>query len=179
MSYLVVIKYDDAGEAAAVRQAIRELANQGLIKLEDAAMVSRGDDGKLNVHNELDKGVKWGAAIGGGLGLLVAGIVFPVAGIVVGALAGAAVGAATDHGIEKKFVKEVGESLENGQSALFAVIEEANANAVMSMLGQFKGHVYQTSLPSDVEAALRARVEGEDSGMSPAERASAEAAVNK
>ncbi len=179
MSYLVVIKYDDAAEAAEVRKAIKQLSDQGLIKIEDAAMVSRGDDGKLNVHNELDKGVKWGAAIGGGLGLLVAGIMFPVAGIVIGALAGAAVGAATDHGIEKKFVKEVGELLENGQSALFVVIQEGNAAAVMGSLGQFKGHVYQTSLPSDVEAALRARVEGEDSGMSPAERATIEASVNK
>ena len=178
MSYLVVIKYDDAAEAAEVRKAIKQLSDQGLIKLEDAAMVSRGDDGKLNVHNELDKGVKWGAAIGGGLGLLIAGIMFPVAGIIIGAAIGAGIGASTDHGIEKKFVKEVGESLENGQSALFVVIEEGNANAVMSSLGQFKGHVYQTSLPSDVEASLRARVEGEDSGMSPAERATIEAAGN-
>ena len=59
MSYLVVIKYDDAAEAADVRKAIKQLSDQGLIKIEDAAMVSRGADGKLNVHNELDKGVKW------------------------------------------------------------------------------------------------------------------------
>ncbi|MCB0003895.1 MAG: DUF1269 domain-containing protein [Anaerolineae bacterium] len=178
MSYLVVIKYGDAAEAAEVRKAIKQLSDQGLIRIEDAAMVSRGEDGKLNVHNELDKGVKWGAAIGGGLGLLIAGIMFPIGGIIIGALAGAAIGAATDHGIEKKFVKEVGDSLEVGQSALFVVIQDANATAVMSTLGQYKGEVYQTSLPSNVEAALRARVEGEDSGMSPAERATIEAATN-
>lgn len=177
MSNLVVIKYDDAATAAEVRKAIKQLSDQGLIRIEDAAMVSRGEDGKLNVHNELDKGVKWGAAIGGGLGLLIAGIVFPIGGLIIGALAGGAIGAATDHGIQKSFVKEVGESLENGQSALFVIVQDANANAVMSMLSQHKGHVYQTSLPSDVEASLRARVEGEDSGMSPAERATLEAKI--
>lgn len=97
-----------------------------------------------------------GAAIGGGLGLLIAGIIFPIGEIVIGALAGAAVGAATDHGIQKSFVKEVGELLENGQSALFVIVQDANATAVMSMLSQHKGHVYQTSLPADVEASLRA-----------------------
>ncbi|MCA9869846.1 MAG: hypothetical protein KC487_05645, partial [Anaerolineae bacterium] len=61
MSNLVVIKYDDAATAAEVRKAIKQLSDQGLVKVEDAAMVSRGDDGKLSVHNELDKGVKWGA----------------------------------------------------------------------------------------------------------------------
>lgn len=176
MSYLVVIKYDDAAEAEKVRHAVRDLSNQGLIKLDDAAMVSRGDDGKLHVHNEIDKGVKWGAVIGGGLGLLVAGIFAPVAGIVIGALAGAGVGATTDTGIQKSFVKEVGESLQTGQSALFLVVSEANANAAMSALGMYKGHVYQTSLPSDVELALRARVE--EGSMSAAERAQAQAAGN-
>jgi uncharacterized membrane protein len=175
MSYLVVIKYNDAGEAEKARHAIKDLANQGLIKLDDAAMVSRGDDGKLHVHNELDKGVKWGALVGGGVGLLLASVFFPLAGIAIGALAGAGIGAAADLGIEKKFVKDVGDSLEPGQSALFVVISEANTNAAMSALGQFKGEVYQTSLPSDLEEALRARVE---EGMSPAERAAREAAAN-
>lgn len=157
---IIVIKYDNPDEAAKVRAAVHEMSKQGLIKLDDAAMVSRGEDGKLHVHNEIDRGVKWGALIGGGLGLLVAGIFAPFAGIVIGALAGAGVGATTDMGIEKKWVKEVGESLATGHSALFLVVNEANSAAILQTLGQFPGEVYQTSLPDDLDTELRKKVEG-------------------
>jgi uncharacterized membrane protein len=159
MSNLIVITYDDVEEATKARQALKDLSKQGLVNMDDAAVVSRGEDGKLHVHDEIDRGVKWGAAIGGGLGLLVAGIFAPIAGVVIGALGGAAVGATADIGIEKKFVKQVGESLETGHSALFAVIREGDTNAVLGALRQYKGHILQTSLDSDKEEELRRAVE--------------------
>jgi uncharacterized membrane protein len=174
MPYTVVLKYHAPDTAAAVRATIHDLSNQGLVKLDDAAMVSRGEDGKLDVHNEIDRGVKWGALIGGGIGLLVAGIFAPLASVAVGALAGAGIGAATDMGISKSYVKEVGEGLEPGQSALFMIVSEGNADAVLAGLRQHPGEVLQTSLPPGLDASLRASVDPDS--MSPAERAAAQSA---
>jgi uncharacterized membrane protein len=174
-NYTVVIKYNTSDQAAKVRGTIRDLSNQGLVKLDDAAMVSRSEDGKLDIHNELDRGVKWGALIGGGVGLLLAGILFPVAGLVVGAAAGAAIGATTDMGISKDYVKEVGEGLQPGESALFMIVREGNADAVLGALRQHQGVVLQTTLPPGMDANLRAEIDPES--MSPAERAAAQSAA--
>ncbi len=174
-NYTVVIKYNTPDQAAQVRRTINDLSKQGLVKLDDAAMVSRSEDGKLDVHNELDRGVKWGALIGGGVGLLLAGIFAPLAGIAVGALAGAGIGAAADLGLPKDYVKEVGEGLTPGQSALFMIVREGNADAVLAALRQHQGQVLQTTLPPGMDANLRASVDPES--MSPAERAAAQSAA--
>lgn len=174
-NYTVVIKYPTPDQAAQVRRTINDLSKQGLVKLDDAAMVSRGEDGKLDIHNELDRGVKWGALIGGGVGLLLAGILFPVAGLVVGAAAGAAIGATTDMGISKDYVKEVGEGLQPGESALFMIVREGNSDAVLAALREHQGQVMQTTLPPGMDANLRASVDPDS--MSPAERAAAQSAA--
>lgn len=174
MTYTLVIRYNTPDEAAKVRATIRDLSDQGLIKLDDAAMISRSEEGKLDIHNELDRGVKWGALIGGGVGLLLSGIFFPLAGVAVGALAGAGIGAAADLGLPKDYVKEVGEGLQPGQSALFLIARQGNADAVLAALRQHPGEVLQTTLPPGLDANLRASVDPES--MSPAERAAAQSA---
>ena len=175
MTYTLVLKYHQPDTAASVRATIHDLSKQGLVKLDDAAMVSRGEDGKLDVHNEIDRGVKWGALIGGGIGLLVAGIFAPVAGLALGALAGAGIGATTDMGLPKDYVKEVGEALEPGQSALFMIVKEGNADAVLAALRQHQGEVLQTTLPPGADANLRAAIDPDS--MSAAERAAAQSAA--
>jgi len=158
MSDLIIIKYDDAAEAEKARAAMKELAKQGLVSLDDAAVLSRGEDGKLHIHNEVDKAVKWGTVIGGGLGLILAGPFAPIAGAAVGGLFGAAAGTTMGLGIERKFVKEVGESLETGNSALFIVVRSGNTNAILRTLRQFKGEVFQTTLTSEADEELRKAV---------------------
>lgn len=175
MTYTLVIKYLSPDQAAKVRSTIHRLSDQGLIKLDDAAMVSRSEEGKLDIHNELDRGVKWGALIGGGVGLLLAGIFAPLAGVALGALAGAGIGAAADLGLSKDYVKEVGEGLEPGQSALFMIVREGNADAALAALREHPGQVLQTSLPPGMDANLRAAIDPDS--MSPAERAAAQSAA--
>ena len=95
-------------------------------------------------------------AVGGGLiGLLIGSIFFPVGGLVVGAIGGALVGASTDLGIQSKFVKQVGEDLTPGTSALFVIVRDANPNAALAALKPYKGNVYHTSLPPEAEKELR------------------------
>lgn len=76
-----------------------------------------------------------------------------------GALLGYILGKATDVGIDDKFIKEVGESLDIGQSALFMLVVEATQDKVLDALSKFGGDVYQTSLSNEDEEKLKKALE--------------------
>lgn len=156
MSNLVVITFDNAEEAGKVRDALRQAQKRGALSLDDSAVVVKDAEGKIHVKNEVDRGVKIGAIGGGLLGLLLAGIFFPFAGLIVGALGGAAVGAMADLGVSKKFVKDVAAELKPNTSALFVIIrEDSDPDMVLAALRPYKGKVYQTSLDTEAEENLR------------------------
>jgi uncharacterized membrane protein len=155
MSNLVVITFDNADEAGNVRESLRSLEKQGMLSLDDSAVVVKDAEGKIHVKNEMDRGVAVGALGGGALGLLIASVFFPMAGIIIGALGGALVGKMADLGVDQKFVKEVGEALQPDTSAIFVVSREANPNAVISALKPYQGQLYQTTLPTEAEEELR------------------------
>jgi uncharacterized membrane protein len=155
MSNLVVITFDDAEEAGKVRETLRSIERQGLISLDDSAVVVKDAEGKVHVKDEMDSGVKVGAVGGGMLGLFLGSILFPFAGLLVGAVAGAVVGKMVDLGVDQKFVHEVSVALNPGSSAIFVLVREANANAALAALKPYKGQVYHTSLPQETEQELR------------------------
>jgi uncharacterized membrane protein len=162
MSQLVVLTFDDADEAGKVREAIHRGEKHGQISLDDSAVVVRDEKGKVHVKNQVDRGVKVGAVAGGLLGLLLAGIFFPVAGILVGVLGGMGVGSLADLGIQKSFVKDVTNELQPGTSAIFLIFRSADPNAVVAALKPYKGKVIQTSLdPEDEETLNRVLKERE------------------
>jgi uncharacterized membrane protein len=70
-------------------------------------------------------------------------------------------GKAADLGIDNKFIKEVGESLEPGGSALFMLVIEATTDKVLPELEKFGGTVYQTSLSNEDEEKLKKALEHE------------------
>ena len=153
MSNLVVVVFDDMEEAGKVREALKEHSDQ--ISLDDSAVVVRDEEGKIHVKNEVDRGVAVGALGGGALGLLIGGLLFPVGGLVLGALGGALVGKMADKGVDQKFVDQVGEHLQPGNSALFVIVREANPAVARAVLQPYKGTVLQTSLPPEAEEELR------------------------
>ena len=161
MSNLIVIVYDDPDGAFAMRDTLKSVQHMGKISLDDSAVVVKDADGKVHVKNQLDRGVKIGAVGGGFLGLLLAGIFFPVGGLVVGAIAGGLIGAATDSGINHKFVKEVSEEIKPNSSALFVIVRDADPAVALSAVRQHKGtgKLYQTTLSAEDEEQLRKAVE--------------------
>src|SRR6476659_1370631 len=120
MSNLVVLVFDSEDEAAKVRDALRRQERGGRRNLEDTAVVVRGTDGKVRTHNQVSDTTKVSATVGGFLGLLVA-VFCPFAGIAMGIAGGALLGRLLDRGVDGAFVKEVGEALKPGTSALFVL----------------------------------------------------------
>jgi uncharacterized membrane protein len=161
MSQWIVIVFDHEEEAHAVREELRKLENSGDLSLDDAQVIARDADGKVHSKGQVDRGVGVGAVGGGLIGLLLAGLFFPVAGIVIGALVGAGLGKMAGLGVDKKFIKEVQEAVKPGTSALFLVVRHANFAALRAMLQPHEGSIYQTSVsPEDEETLKRALSDG-------------------
>jgi uncharacterized membrane protein len=161
MSNLIVIIYDDPEGAFAMKNALKSVQQMGRINLDDSAVVVKDADGKVHVKHQMDRNVKIGAAGGGFLGLLLAGIFFPVGGLIIGAIAGGLIGASTDSGINHKFVNEVKEELQPNSSALFVIVRDADPAIALSALRQHKGtgKLYQTTVTGEEEEQLRKAIE--------------------
>lgn len=78
----------------------------------------------------------------------------PLFGAAVGAASGALAGKMRDIGIDDNFIKQVGSSIQPGESALFLLVSEAVADKVMPELKQYKFQLIQTSLSKEDEEKL-------------------------
>jgi uncharacterized membrane protein len=154
MANLVVLIFDDMEQAGQAFHALRKAGSDGYVKIDDSAVIVKNADGKVEVKNQMDTGVKWGAVGGGALGLMLAGIFFPLAGLALGALAGGLLGKMAHLGVDKQFVKEVTEKLQPGSSALF-IIGSGNPDVIAANLRPFHGTVYHTNVSEDALEALQ------------------------
>jgi uncharacterized membrane protein len=161
MADLVAVAFDDETTAFELRAALAKLQKEYLIQMDDVVVLTRSAEGKVQLHQAVNMTAA-GAAGGGFWGMLV-GLIFlnPILGAAVGAGAGALSGYFTDIGIDDKFMKELGEKLPKGGSALFVLVRKVTGDKVLAALEPFrgKGHVLQTSLNKDSEESLRAALE--------------------
>jgi len=159
MSNLVVIGFDDEHTAFEMRAALAKMQKEYLIEMEDVVVVTKDEKGKVKLHQAVNLTAA-GAAGGGFWGMLI-GMIFlnPLLGAAMGAGAGALSGKLRDIGISNNFMKELGETLTPGSSALFVLIRKATPDKVLEQLKQFKGRVVQTSLTAEKESELRAALE--------------------
>lgn len=160
MSELLVISFDTEEAATKALHSLRGLEREGKVHFEDTAVVTRGADGTAHVRNEASAATETGAGIGGVVGLMVAGVLFPVVGLAVGAAVGAAAGAIAHKGVDGKFVDEVKADLEPGKSALFLVTQQVNAGLLVAALRPYSGKVIQTTVDEEFEASLRNALRG-------------------
>ena len=124
--------YDDAEAASADYDAVKDLHTKaGLIDAYDAAVIERNDKGKVKIVKKHETPTRVGGVLGGGIGLATGLVIvlFPAAAIGGGLLlgtagAGALLGSVAGHaaaGMSRDDLKELGESLDNGQAGLVVV----------------------------------------------------------
>jgi uncharacterized membrane protein len=145
-----------------MRDKLVEMQKQEIITLQDAAVVIRRQDGKVKVKQA--QSLVGTGALGGSFWGLLIGMLFwaPWLGMAIGAAAGAVAGGMSDIGVDDDFIKEVGENIEPGHSALFLLVSEATPDKVLEGLSDFHPEVYQTSLSGEDEAKLKAAFGEED-----------------
>ena len=155
MSDLVAIVYPTEAKAEEMRQKILELQKEYLIEVGDAAIAVKQADGTVKL-NQLFNTTAAGAATGGLWGLLI-GLIFlnPILGVALGAASGAISGALSDYGVNNDFMKQLSESLQPGNAALFLLIKKFTADKVLEALKGTGGTILKTSLDDSKEKALR------------------------
>ncbi len=124
--------YGSLDDALADYDAVHALHTEAnLIDAYDAAVIERKADGKVKIVKKHETPTRVGGVLGGGVGLATGIVIalFPAAAIGGGLLAattgtGAVLGSVAGHaagGMSRKDLKELGESLDEGQSGLVVV----------------------------------------------------------
>lgn len=161
MSNLIVLTYPDQQSGEKVFAELDELRKQQLLDLEDAALAYKDEKGKVKIKQTLEKQYTGAAAVWGGFWGLLIGLLFlsPIFMGVIGALLGGILGRTADIGIDNKFIKEVGDSLYPGGTAVFLLATKVTDDKVIEDLARFGGQVYKTNLSSEDEALLKHALE--------------------
>jgi uncharacterized membrane protein len=155
MSDLVVIAFPSEAKAEEVRQKLLDMQKDYLIELGDAVIAIKQPNGRVKL-NQIFHPAAAGAASGSFWGLLI-GFIFmvPVVGVALGAAAGALGGAFADVGINDRFMKEVAQTLQSGNAALFLLIRKMTTDKVLAALQGEGGTVMRSSFDHTKEAALQ------------------------
>ena len=162
MSNLVVIGFEEEYRAFELRAELVKIQKEYLLKMEDVVVVTKDDKGKVKLHQALNLTVS--GAVGGTFWGMLIGMLFlnPLVGAAVGAGAGALSGKLSDIGINDDFMKELGETLTPGSSALFVLVRKSTPEKVLDRIKGFKGKVIKTSLTLEKEEKLREALEQGD-----------------
>jgi len=174
MAELIVVGFKkDRYRASEVLNVLKDMNDSWAVDLNDAVAVYRDYDGKLRVDSSyqltMGQGGAWGGLLGGLVGAM---LLAPFTGgaslavtLTAGTLSGAAIGATAgvvgaeadkeDYGISDDFVREVGNLVQAGDSAIFALLRVVEPETVAAQFKGYGGTILRTNL-SDAD---RARVE--------------------
>ena len=154
---MIVLAFPSAKGAFEARKAFKQLHRESLTELRDAVVVTRDASGKVKLHQS--EGVSASLTSAGSVLGLIVGVVFMVPGVgsAVGAGVGAAVGAALDLGLDDKFLKDVGHTIQPETSALFLLGSNVQLDRVRERLGTLlKGcTILKTTVNTEREAEVR------------------------
>jgi uncharacterized membrane protein len=156
MASLTAWKFDTPYGAEAALDKLRGLADQQLIVVQDAAVVS-WETGKRKPKTHQMHDTKSAGALGGAFWGLLFGLIFfvPFLGLAIGAASGALFGSMADVGISDSFIKNVRDKVTPGTSALFLLSSDAVFDRVKEQFPGTEAELISTNLSAEQEAKLR------------------------
>ena len=160
---LTVWKFNTPQGAEQAAETLADLAQQRIVTVHDAAIVTWEDSKKKPKTHQLTS-TKASGALGGSFWGLLFGLIFfvPLLGAAIGAATGALAGSLTDVGIDDAFINKVRDQITPGTSALFVMTSDAVVDRIKDA---FAGHepddLIFTNLSDEQEAALRQVFDGE------------------
>ncbi len=138
---LIAARYVSVEAAESARDALRELADQTDLTLQDVAIVVRRDDGRIELRQTGDIAVGEGLVAGGSIGLLLGlAVAGPVGGALVGMLGGGGYGA-LDRGVDDDKMRSFGHDLPAGSAAVFALVRTTDAPRARDALLRYDGEL--------------------------------------
>jgi uncharacterized membrane protein len=160
MSEMIVFTTPTPEGAYAMREALDDLRALDLIDMKDAAVVERLEGGGVRVRQAVN--LVGAGALGGAVWGALIGLAFlsPWLGMAVGAVAGAVAGKFTDIGIDDNFIRELGDKVQPGQSALFLLIDGWENSKALRLLAEFNAEIVHTTFSATEDARFRAAFAG-------------------
>lgn len=157
MATLTVLKFAAPDGAEKMLGKIEGLQKAGLIKLQDAAIVSWPMGKKAPKTKQLANLTAMGALDGAFWGMLFGLIFFvPFFGLAVGAAFGALGGKMADYGIDDDFIKKTRDQVTEGTSALFLMTSDAVMDKVTEALKDDQFELIASNLTKEQEDQLKA-----------------------
>jgi uncharacterized membrane protein len=153
---LTVWAFDDVGGADKAIETLKDLQQQQLIKLQDAAIVT-WEVGKKKPKTRQLNNLAGAGALGGAFWGMLFGLLFfiPLLGAAIGAATGALAGSMADVGIDDKFINQVKQQVTPGTSALFLLTSDAVQERVRGAFKDAPPELIASNLTADQEAKLR------------------------
>jgi uncharacterized membrane protein len=164
---LVIVAFDDESAAERLMAEIALLEKQFIVQLQDAAVITRGADGRYRVKQATD--IVGVGALGGAFWGLLVGMLFlmPFIGAAIGAASGALSGKLADMGIDQRFIETLGDKLPPGKSAAVLIVDKATPDKVLEAVKGYGGTILQSSLTADAQARLQAALSSTPAAPSP------------
>src|SRR6478672_5757212 len=160
---LIICTFDGDVQAEAARTAIQALDDQiGTLKLGNIAILRKGADGNVTFSEteqlrEYSRDSTFGIVLGWLLGAANTLVGAPL-GVAPGVEAGAAFGneaaAQRDVGFPDETLRQLGEQLHAGSSALVTLVDPDRSATVVAELEKLGGTIAQGQLPPETVAAL-------------------------
>lgn len=148
----VVAAFPDMDGASMALEELRK-ADKELIGVKQAAVLVRDEEGKLKIQESHHVGR--GAVLGGLAGAVVGIVTGPVGWVTVGGVAvGALAARLRDSGFKDDRLREIGEALKPGTSALIAIIEHRWVAQVEEQLRQAGAQIATEAVKAEVAAQL-------------------------
>lgn len=156
-SDVIVGAFDAQGDAEAAMNQLRAAENEKRVDVKVAALVERDLEGRVKINETHEFGaVKagvGGAVIGGLLGIITGGAALVVGAV--GAAAGALVSKVHDSGIPNDKLRQMGEHMRPGTSALVVVADAQWRDTIRAELQQAGADVIAEGLGSDIFAQMQ------------------------
>ena len=160
---MVALVCDSQAQADDVMKFVRDLHAQGTIRVRNAALLTKAQDGTITVKERHDLDAKNGAiggmVLGGVLGLMTGGIGL-IAAPAIGAGLGAVTGRVVDRGFDDTFLKSLAERMQPGRSGLLLIVQSEWRVPLHEALKGRGGIILQQELTDRLIAELTAEQAG-------------------
>jgi uncharacterized membrane protein len=159
---------------------LKQLDAQGQIKIEDAAVVTRDADGRVEVKDQVGDAPYEGTAVGGTIGLLV-GILGGPLGVLLGGSYGLLVGSlfdVDDAETTESVLADISKEVRPTRTAVLAQVTEQSPEVIDAAMAKLGGEVLRRPL-ADVEDEIAVAQEAEHKAKREARKELHEARVAK
>ena len=137
--FLYAGEYDSVEDAKADLELLKDLHSEKFVGTYDAAVLTKNEEGKVEVVDKIEKPTQHGGWAGLAVGAAI-GLIFPPS-VLVSGLVGAGAGALIGHlrgGMSNSDLEELGEMLDRSEAGLIVVGEETIEQGVDEVIKHAK-----------------------------------------